>query len=266
MSDVFDFHAGSSPLLISIPHDGRNLAPEQTERMTDVGNALPDTDWHVRELYAFVKELGASVVAANYSRYVVDLNRPASDESLYENQVATGLCPEQTFDGQDIYRVGQGVSKDEQASRVVSFWNPYHDKITASLAQIREQFGYALLWDAHSIPGEVPLLFDGVLPDLNIGTNGGLSCAADITAAVGRVAEASPYSSVVNGRFRGGHITRHFGEPATNIHAIQLELTQRNYMDESELSFNAGRASGLVETIRKLLQALESAASDNLSG
>ena len=260
MSDVFDFHAGSSPLLISIPHDGRMLAPGQSERMTDVGNALPDTDWHVRELYTFAEELDASVIAANYSRYVVDLNRPASDESLYRNQVATGLCPGQTFDGHDIYLDGQGVSTDEQASRVASFWKPYHDKISASLAQIREQFGYALLWDAHSIPGEVPLLFDGILPDLNIGTNGGLSCAANITAAVGTVAEASTYSSVVNGRFRGGHITRHYGEPANGVHAIQLELTQRNYMDEKELNYDTGRASGLVETVRKMLQAFESAA------
>ena len=260
MSDVFDFHAGSSPLLISIPHDGRMLAPGQAERMTDVGNALPDTDWHVRELYTFAEELDASVVAAKYSRYVVDLNRPASDETLYENQVATGLCPEQTFDGQDIYLDGQGVSMDEKASRVASFWKPYHDKITASLAQIKEQFGYALLWDAHSIPGEVPLLFDGILPDLNIGTNGGLSCGAKITAVVGTVAQASPYSSVVNGRFRGGHITRHYGEPKNGIHAIQLELTQRNYMDEKELSFDADRASGLVVTLRKMLQAFEFAA------
>ena len=221
MSDVFDFHAGSSPLLISIPHDGRRLAPGQDERMTEVGNALPDTDWHVRELYAFAGELSASIIAANYSRYVVDLNRPATDESLYENQVATGLCPRQTFDGQEIYLEGQGVAPDEQASRIVSFWQPYHEKITTTLGQIKKKFGYALLWDAHSIPGEVPKLFEGVLPDLNIGTNGGLSCGANITSAVAAVAEDSPYSSVVNGRFRGGHITRYFGQPANGVHAIQ---------------------------------------------
>lgn len=260
MSDVFDFHGGSSPLLVSIPHDGRELAPGQAARMTNVGKALPDTDWHVRELYTFAEELGVSVIAANYSRYVVDLNRPASDESLYENQVATGLCPAQTFDGQEIYRDGQGVSTDEQASRVVSFWNPYHEKISRTLEQVKEQFGYALLWDAHSIPGEVPLLFDGVLPDLNIGTNGGLSCAANVTAAVAAVAESSPYSSVVNGRFRGGHITRNYGAPANGIHAIQLELAQRNYMDEKKLSYESVRAARLVDTIKNMLQTFESVA------
>ena len=266
MTDVFDFRGGNSPLLVSIPHDGRLLAPGQAERMTVLGRAIPDTDWHVRQLYSFAAELGASVIAANYSRYVVDLNRPATDESLYEDQVATGLCPEQTFDGQDIYVDGQGVGKDEQASRVASFWKPYHEKISETLARIRNQSGYALLWDAHSIPGEVPLLFDGVLPDLNIGTNGGLSCAANITAAVATVAEASTYSSVVNGRFRGGHITRHFGKPSKGIHAIQLELTQRNYMDENKLSFEADRAVRLADTIKSMLQTFESAASDNLSG
>lgn len=263
MSDVFDFHAGSSPLLVSIPHDGRRLAPGQAERMTDIGNALPDTDWHVRELYSFAAELGASVIAANYSRYVVDLNRPVSDEALYENQVVTGLCPQKTFSGDDIYRDGQGVSEDEQASRVTSFWKPYHEQISETLEKLQEEFGYALLWDAHSIPGEVPVLFDGVLPDLNIGTNGGLSCAANFTAAVASVAEASSYSSVVDGRFRGGYITRNYGEPANGVHAIQLELTQRNYMDENELNYDAGRASGLVETIRIMLQTFESAAGDD---
>ena len=260
MSDVFDFHAGSSPLLISIPHDGRKLAPGQAERMTDVGNGLPDTDWHVRELYAFAEEIGASVIVANYSRYVVDLNRPATDDALYKNQVATGLCPHKTFAGDEIYLDGQGVSTDEQASRIVTFWNPYHEEISRMLEQVKEQFGYALLWDAHSIPGEVPLLFDGVLPDLNIGTNGGLSCAANVTAAVAAVAESSPYSSVVNGRFRGGHITRNYGAPANGIHAIQLELAQRNYMDEKKLSYESVRAARLVDTIKNMLQTFESAA------
>ena len=163
MTDCFSFEGGSGPLLISIPHDGRELASGQAERMTDAGRALPDTDWHVRKLYAFVDELAASVIAANYSRYVVDLNRPSSDESLYENQLATGLCPGKTFAGQDIYLDGESVSPEEQASRTASYWRPYHDTIAEKLQQIRDQFGYALLWDAHSIPSEVPLLFDVVL-------------------------------------------------------------------------------------------------------
>lgn len=260
MSDVFDFHEGSSTLLVSIPHDGRLLAPGQAERMTDVGCALPDTDWHVRELYSFAADMGASIIAANYSRYVVDLNRPSSDEALYENQLATGVCPGQTFGGQDIYLDGESINSEE---RILTYWQPYHDKISATLTDIREQSGYALLWDAHSIAREVPSLFDGMLPDLNIGTNGELSCAADMTIAVSAAADASPYSWVANGRFRGGYITRNHGAPADGIHAMQLELTQHNYMDEKDLSYDAGRAGRLVGTIRNLLQAFQNAATRN---
>ena len=260
MSDVFDFHEGSSTLLVSIPHDGRQLAPGQAERMTDAGRALPDTDWHVRELYTFASDVGASVIAANYSRYVVDLNRPSSDEALYENQLATGVCPRQTFGGQDIYLDGESIDTED---RIRAYWQPYHDKIAVTLAEIRERSGYGLLWDAHSIASEVPSLFDGVLPDLNIGTNGDQSCAADITAAVSAVANASTYSCVANGRFRGGFITRSHGAPANGIHAIQLELTQHNYMDEKNLGYDAGRATRLVDTIRNLLQAFQDAAKRN---
>ncbi|TDJ33700.1 MAG: N-formylglutamate deformylase [Gammaproteobacteria bacterium] len=260
MTDVFDFREGSSPLLVSIPHDGRTLLPGQAERMTDAGLALPDTDWHVRELYSFVAETGASVIAANYSRYVVDLNRPASDESLYENQLATGLYPRKTSDGQDIYLDGESVSSKEQETRFQAYWQPYHDRIFETLNQLKDQFGYALLWDAHSIAGEVPLLFDGVLPDLNIGTNGGASCATEITAAVAAAAQASPYSSVTDGRFRGGHITRSYGAPEDGVHAMQLELTQQNYMDQKNLSYDAKRAVGLVDTIKSMLHAFETSA------
>ncbi len=264
MTDVFAFQSGNSPLLVSIPHDGRELAPGQAERMTDAGRALPDTDWHVRELYSFVGELGASVIAANYSRYVVDLNRPATDEALYENQLATGLCPRKTFAGQDIYLDGQSVNEGEQHARIPAYWQPYHDTIAERLQQSRDQFGYALLWDAHSIAGEVPLLFDGKLADLNIGTNGDLSCATEITAAVSAAAAASPYSSVSNGRFRGGHITRHHGAPEDGVHAIQLGLTQRNYMDEKNLRYDADRAVRLENTIRNMLQAFTSTANSSL--
>jgi N-formylglutamate amidohydrolase len=263
MTDVFDFHEGSSSLLVSIPHDGRLLAPGQEERLTDAGRALPDTDWHVRELYSFVAKLGASVIAANFSRYVVDLNRPSSDEALYENQLSSGLCPQETFAGHDIYVDGESINNEEREARILAYWQPYHDKVSETLERIRERSGYALLWDAHSIASEVPSLFDGRLPDLNIGTNGDLSCAADITASVSAAADASPYSWVANGRFRGGFITRNHGAPDAGIHAMQLELTQRNYMDENNLGYDAGRAASLVDTIENLLQAFQKAASRN---
>lgn len=263
MTDVFDFHKGSSPLLVSIPHDGRLLAPGQAERMTDAGRELPDTDWHVRELYSFAADQGASIIAANYSRYVVDLNRPSSDEALYENQLATGVCPQQTFAGQDLYRDGASIDNGERQARIQAYWQPYHDRISQALDKIRARHGYALLWDAHSIASEVPSLFDGVLPDLNIGTNGDLSCAADITASISAAANASPYSWVANGRFRGGYITRNNGAPDDAIHAVQLELAQHTYMGEKNLGYDHDRAARLADTIKNMLQAFQDVASRN---
>lgn len=254
MIDGFSFHKGNSPLLISVPHDGIHVPPDIRGRMTAAGAALPDTDWHVGELYAFARELGASMLVAHYSRYVVDLNRPASDTVLYPGQLATGLCPLQTFDGDDIY-VGSGVDEDEVAERVARFWQPYHDKIESTLQTLREAHGHALLWDAHSIASVVPRLFDGELPALNIGTHGGHSCSTGIATRVADVAAESPYSHVVNGRFQGGFITRHYGDPEHGIHAIQLEIAQRTYMDETTAAFDAQKATHLRGTIQPMLEA-----------
>lgn len=260
MIDVCSLREGDAPLLISVPHDGCHLPSPIRERMTSAGLSLPDTDWHVSELYAFASELGASLLVANYSRYVVDLNRPSSDEALYENALATGVCPHRTFAGKSIYRDGEAPQDAEKRTRIANYWQPYHDKISSTLEDIRERFDFALLWDAHSIAREVPLLFKGILPDLNIGTDDDRSCAPHITAAVASVAEASPYSSVTNGRFRGGYITRHYGRPGSGIHAMQLELTQCNYMDEKNLGYDAARAARLVETITNMLEAFQEAA------
>ena len=252
MSAVFEQHRGDSPLLISVPHDGRVIPDEILDRMTDAGRALPDTDWDVARLYRFAAEMGASTVVANFSRYVVDLNRPSDDAALYTGQVATGLCPLQTFAGEAIYRSG-GVDDSERADRVEKYWRPYHDHIRDTLAAIREVHGYALLWDAHSIPSSVPRLFEGELPELNLGSNGTRSCARPIEAAVAAVATASSHSAVVNGRFKGGYITRHYGAPEANVHALQLEIAQRAYMSEETRSFDAVKAAVLRVTLRKML-------------
>lgn len=253
MSDVFRFVAGDSPLLISVPHDGLAVPADILARMTPAGAALPDTDWHVAELYAFARELGASMLVASYSRYVVDLNRPASDESLYPGQLATGLCPEQTFAGEDIYASG-GVDAAEVAARTDAYWKPYHDQLAATLSALRERHGYALLWDAHSIPSEVPRLFDGELPALNVGTFGGRSCAARLEEAVTAVAADSPWSHVLNGRFQGGFITREYGAPSEQVHAVQLEIAQRVYMDEASSAYDEQKASWLRDTLRRMLE------------
>lgn len=255
MSDVYTFQSGNSPLLISVPHDGRSLAPGMAERMTGAGRALPDTDWHVAKLYEFARDLGASMLAANFSRYVVDLNRPSSNEALYPGQLATGLCPEQTFAGDDIYKSG-GVAAEEQAERASRYWEPYHEQLATTLNALRSRHGYALLWDAHSIPSRVPRLFEGELPALNIGTFGGRSCAPELEKTVAAVAAASPFSHVVNGRFQGGFITREYGRPLEHVHAVQLEIAQRVYMDELATTLDAQKVSQLRDTLRLMLESI----------
>jgi len=225
MKDSFTFHPGSMPLLVSVPHDGRNLPDDFASTMTAAGRAIPDTDWHVAK------------------RYVVDLNRPADNASLYEGQVATGLCPQQTFDGQDIYT---DATRIDVESRVDKFWKPYHEKIAETLSAFRQSHGFALLWDAHSIASRVPRLFDGELPVLNLGTWG---IASDVIA----IAEDSSFDTVVNARFQGGHITRNYGRPGENVHAIQLELAQRAYMDEATRNFDDTKASKLRDTLERML-------------
>ncbi len=260
MSDCFTCHEGDSPLLVSVPHDGRLLPDDIADRMTEIGRSIPDTDWHVARLYEFCKSLDASMIIASYSRYVVDLNRSMRDEALYEGQVSTGLCPAKTFAGADIYHGGSAVSTQEKERRVSAYWQPYHHEINRRLDQIKARFGYALLWDAHSIPSRVPSLFRGELAELNIGTNNGDSCPLNISDAVTGIAASSAYSAVVNGRFRGGYITRHYGSPAESRYAIQLELAQRCYMDEESLAFDETGASKLSQTLRHMLLAFKEAA------
>ena len=257
MSDVFTFHAGDSPLLVSVPHDGWQIPSAIVQYMTGAARGIPDTDWHVSQLYDFVRERGASLLTANFSRYVIDLNRPPDDAVMYEGQLSSGLCPTHTFAGDAIYAEELEIAT---ALRIERFWRPYHDKLATTLAALREQHGYALLWDAHSIKSEMPTLFEGELPVLNLGTWDGRSCDPTIAAAVMAAAEDSPYDAVINARFKGGYITRHYGEPGENVHAIQLELAQRAYMDESNLEYDEARAAELRDTLARLLGSFEEAA------
>jgi N-formylglutamate deformylase len=252
MSSIFRHHSGDLPLLISVPHDGRDIPDTIRGRMTDAGQSIPDTDWDVARLYAFATDLGASTVIANFSRYVVDLNRSAKDQALYPGQVATGLCPEHTFAGEAIYRSGD-VDDSDKAYRIDQYWRPYHDHIRETLAALRAQHGFALLWDAHSIPSVVPRLFDGELAELNLGSNSGASCSAAIEEAVVAVAVESHFDAVSNGRFKGGYITRHYGDPENGVHALQLEIAQRAYMSEETGSFDTKKADVLRDTLRDML-------------
>jgi len=253
MSPVFRFQPGESPLLISVPHDGRELPEEMQARMTTVGLSIPDTDWHVAKLYEFATDMGANILVANYSRYVVDLNRSADDAALYPGQVATGLCPLQSFAGESIYRSG-GVDDCEKAHRIETYWDPYHAQLSNTIDSLRAKHGFALLWDAHSIPSVVPRLFDDELPELNLGSNSGESCEQSIEESVVAVASASSHSAVINGRFQGGYITRHYGDPENGTHALQLEIAQRAYMNEQTTGFEPAKAAVLRDTLREMLR------------
>ncbi|MEO7642078.1 MAG: N-formylglutamate deformylase, partial [Ramlibacter sp.] len=214
----FQLTQGTVPLLVSMPHLG-TLIPEEL-RGDYVPRALDaeDTDWHLDRLYAFLPELGASVLQPQMSRYVIDLNHPPDDAPMYPGASNTELCPTRFFNGDALYREGRAPGSEERQRRRALYWQPYHDALAAELERIRAQHGFALLWDAHSIRAEIPWLFEGRLPDLNIGTAGGASAHASIAAAVAAAAGAHPeFSHVVNGRFKGGYITRHYGDPASQV-------------------------------------------------
>ena len=256
MTDTYTLHRGTSPLFVSLPHDGTRLPDDIAARLTDTARRVPDTDWHVAQLYAFAHELGASMIVPNYSRYVVDLNRPRDDTSLYPGQNTTGLCPLTAFSGEPIYLPGQEPTQNEIAARIETYWHPYHVALAEEIARIREAHGRVVLWEGHSIRSVVPFLFDGRLPDLNIGTADGASCSAGLQKRLVNVLEAQrDYTFVMNGRFKGGYITRHYGKPVQGVDAIQLELAQLNYMDEDMFEYDAGKAARLQPLIRKLLEA-----------
>jgi len=229
----FVFHQGTQPLLISMPHAGTYVPPALAARFTEDARHVPDTDWHMDRLYGFAKDLGASILVATHSRYVVDLNRPPDGASLYPGQSVTGLCPVDTFDDTPIYANGDVPDDAEVAARRDAVWAPYHAQLRTELDRIRAQHGVAMLWDAHSIRSVLPRFFEGKLPDLNLGTANGESCDPALAQQLLSIAkEASGYTAVLNGRFKGGHITRHYGQPGQGVHAIQLEMTQCSYMQE----------------------------------
>ncbi|QXI38158.1 N-formylglutamate deformylase [Pseudomonas xantholysinigenes] len=256
MDKVLSFHQGRLPLLISMPHAGLGLTDAVRDGLVHQARSLPDTDWHIPRLYDFARELGASVVAAEYSRFVIDLNRPDDDKPLYVG-ATTGLYPATLFDGEPLFNEGKAPSSAERASYLEQIWRPYHGTIRRELDRLRAEFGYALLWDAHSIRSLIPHLFDGKLPDFNLGTFNGASCDPELAERLqGVCGDAQGYSHVLNGRFKGGHITRHYGDPANNIHAVQLELAQSTYMEEVEpFHYREDLAQPTQKVLRRLLEA-----------
>jgi formiminoglutamase len=229
---AFEFQLGTGPLLVSMPHIGIEIPRCMRDRLSAACEPLGDTDWHLQKLYDFLPALGATILSARYTRFAVDLNRPPDDAPLYAG-ATTGLHPDILFDGTPAFRDGQRLTREERAAFLRDIWNPYHACIARTLEGIRERFGYALLLDAHSIASEIPRLFDGVLPHFNLGTADGKSAEPELTDALARVLASAPqYRLAVNGRFKGGYITRNYGGPDRNVHAVQLELAQRTYMRE----------------------------------
>ena len=257
--DPYRFIPGESPLLVSMPHVGTHVPEEIAARMTEPALSLPDTDWHVDRLYDFLGDLGASVIAATHSRYVIDLNRDPAGKPLYPGASETELCPTTMFDSGAIYLEGGAPDAAEVARRRETVWQPYHDRVSETLAALKARHGLALLWDAHSIRSQVPRFFEGRLPDLNLGSAGGTTAAPELIARLADTAAsaaAEGYSHAVDGRFKGGYITRAYGNPGAGIHALQLELSQITYMDENPpYGFRDDLAAQVRPVLRRLLEA-----------
>lgn len=257
MDNVFSFKQGTVPLLISMPHAGLRLTPTVEAGLVPEAAGLPDTDWHIPRLYDFAEAMGASLLSAEYSRFVIDLNRPSDNKPLYAG-ATTGLFPAILFEGDPLFKDGQAPSDEERASYLQKIWGPYHRALAAELERLRSEFGYALLWDAHSIRAQIPHLFDGELPDFNLGTFNGASCDPSLGAELEAVCASNPaFTHVLNGRFKGGHITRHYGDPSRDIHAVQLELVQRAYMEEFDpFNYREDLAEPTRQQIKALLQTM----------
>lgn len=248
---------GNLPLVLSMPHSGTYVPNDIFGKLNPTGRALADTDWHIPQLYTGLID-DVTIIQAHFHRYVIDANRPPDNRSLYPGQNTTGLCPIINFEGVGIYCPSQEPDVAEIEFRRQFFHKPYHDMIEREIDRLKKRHGYAILYDCHSIRSEISYLFEGKLPDLNIGTYNGRSCDERLTNKVMKICQTqSRFSSVLNGRFKGGWTTRNYGQPAKNIHAIQMELCQSTYMDEyAPWTFNHEKAELIRQTLKDLLQAI----------
>ena len=254
---VLTLQRGSTPLLISLPHVGTDIPAGLKPLFVERALQVEDTDWHLEPLYAFARELGAGLLVPRHSRYVIDLNRPPENTPMYDGANNTELCPTRFFTGEPLYHAALDDEADEIARRRDAYWRPYHEALGAELARLKREHGHAVLWDGHSIKSELPWLFEGRLPDLNLGTAGGTSCAAGLRAALMEILEnQTTFSHVTDGRFKGGHVTRHYGRPQQGVHAVQLEMCWSCYMAEAPpYEIDPERARRLQPVLRALLQA-----------
>ena len=255
--DDVTLRRGRTPLLLSLPHAGQHIADEVRTSLVDRAIDVEDTDWHLDRLYDFARELGASVIVPRHSRYVIDLNRPPEDVPMYPGVNNTELCPTRFFTGDPLYRDGHAPDAAEITRRRERYWRPYHEALQGELERIRADHGHAVLFDCHSIKSQLPWLFEGRLPDLNLGTANGTSCAPALRDALAAVlASSQGHSHVVDGRFKGGHITRHYGRPSDNVHALQLEMCWSCYMaNEAEpRQWHESHGDAVRPLLRRLLE------------
>jgi formiminoglutamase len=263
-ADFIELTAGEAPLIVSLPHTGVDIPADIEATLASSWLARKDADWWVDRLYDFAGDLGATVLRTRLSRTVIDVNRDPSGVSLYPGQITTGLCPATTFDGEPLYREGHAPGPEEIARRRGLYFDPYHEALAGEIARLRARWPRIVLYEAHSIRSRVPRLFDGLLPQFNIGVNGGAACDSALTSAVEAVCDASGLSRVTDGRFKGGWTTRHYGRPSEGVHAIQMELACRGYMSDPPTPptpsdwpppYDAQVASPLRATLRQVLTA-----------
>jgi N-formylglutamate deformylase len=255
---TFTLHRGEAPLLVSLPHCGTIIPAELHDAYVPRALQVEDTDWHLERLYDFARELGASVLVPRHSRYVIDLNRPPDDTPMYPGANNTELCPTRFFTGDPLYVEGRAPDAAEVARRRDTYWQPYHDALAGELARLEAAHGHAALFDGHSIHPRLPWLFEGTLPDLNLGTAAGTSCDAGLRDALAAVVQGDArYTHAVDGRFKGGYITRRYGRPEARVHAVQLEMTWTCYMDEdAPWGYREDRAEQVRPVLRQLLSTL----------
>jgi formiminoglutamase len=248
-------HRGDGPVILGLPHTGTWLPDDVAGRLNDRGRVLADTDWHVERLYEGLLP-GATTVRATFHRYVIDANRGPDDASLYPGQNTTGLVPLTDFDGRPIWIDAPDAA--EVAERTARFHAPYHAALAAEVARVRARHGVAILYDCHSIRSRIPFLFEGTLPDFNIGTNEGATCDPRVEEAVRAVCAATGRTMAVNGRFKGGWTTRHYGRPEASVHAIQMELAQATHLaaEAPPFAYDAAKAAALRAPLGAILQAL----------
>lgn len=256
---VFEARRGTSPVILGFPHTGTIVPDAIRARLNDNGRILADTDWHIFELYDGLLD-NVTTVRATFHRYVIDANRDPEGGSLYPGQNTTGLVPVTDFDGTPIWKDGEAPGADDIAARLRDFHAPYHAALAAEIARVKAIHGVALLYDCHSIRSHIPFLFEGTLPDFNIGTDMGKTCAKAIETATADVCtKAEGYTSILNGRFKGGWTTRHYGRPETGVHAIQMELAQSSHLatETPPFAYDPGKAERLRIHLKTILQRIE---------